>query len=188
MGFPETTLGGSRDAFPETVWSRFLAGTAAVDLDGLFRLYWRPVYKFIRTAARGSVEDAKDLTQEFFGYLLEGDVLDAYRADRGRFRVFLKGVLRNFLSHDRRDRSRLKRGGGHAPFSLDVAGLERGFQGVERQRRPERLEVGGRERSALDGVLSEPLDAPAPEVASQAAQEVGHQGRRRSFISRESSS
>src|SRR5688572_2196319 len=123
MGLPDTTLGGSRDAFPETVWSRFVSGTQAVDLDGLFRFYWRPVYTFIRTASRSSVEDAKDLTQEFFGYLMEGDVLAAYRAERGRFRVFLKGVLRNFLSHDRRDRSRQKRGGGKVPFSLDVEAL-----------------------------------------------------------------
>ena len=155
MGISDTTLGGSRDAFPETVWSRFVSGTAAdVDLDGLFRLYWRPVYTFIRTATRSSVEDAKDLTQAFFGYLMEGDVLAAYRADRGRFRVFLKGVLRNFLSHDRRDRSRLKRGGGHAPFSLDVEGLEtEALLADPRSRSPEELF----DRRWADDVLSSAL-------------------------------
>ena len=152
MGLPETTLGGSRDAFPETVWSRFVAGTQAVDLDGLFQLYWRPVYTFIRTAARGSVEDAKDLTQEFFGYLMEGDVLAAYRADRGRFRVFLKGVLRNFLAHDRRDRGRQKRGGGKLPFSLDVLETE-AFLADQRSRTPEELF----DRRWADDVLSSAL-------------------------------
>jgi RNA polymerase sigma factor (sigma-70 family) len=155
MGISDTTLGGSRDAFPETVWSRFVSGTRDVDLDGLFRLYWRPVYAFIRTAARGSVEDAKDLTQEFFGYLMEGDVLAAYRADRGRFRVFLKGVLRNFLAHDRRDRGRLKRGGGKLPFSLDVDGLETdGFLADPRSRTPEELF----DRRWADDVLSSALE------------------------------
>ena len=66
-------------------------------MSGLARLYWRPVYKFVRTEGRSSIKDAKDLTQEFFGYLLEGDVLPKYDRTKGRFRSFLKGVLRNFL-------------------------------------------------------------------------------------------
>lgn len=165
MGLPETTLGGGRDAFPETVWSRFVSGTAAdVDLDGLFRLYWRPVYRFIRTASRGSVEDAKDLTQEFFGYLMEGEVLAAYRSDRGRFRVFLKGVLRNFLAHDRRDRGRLKRGGGKLPFSLDVDALESGDVLADpRARTPEELF----DRQWADDVLSSALERLKGELAAE---------------------
>ena len=122
----ETTLGGSREAFPDTVWSSVLSGTEKnpADFNRLFQTYWRPVYKFIRTAGGATIEDAKDLTQEFFAYVLEGNVIAKYEGEKGRFRTFLKGVLRNFLSESRRDASRLRRGGGKAIISLDVSGLE----------------------------------------------------------------
>ena len=93
-------------------------------MNDLAQTYWRPVYKFIRTAGGATIEDAKDLTQEFFSYVLEGSVLSKYDPAKGRFRTFLKGVLRNFLSVERRDASRLKRGGGRLMIPLDVAALE----------------------------------------------------------------
>jgi RNA polymerase sigma factor (sigma-70 family) len=136
----ETTLGGNQEAFPETVWSSLLGASGPstplreAALNQLVTLYWRPVYKYIRTSGGRSIEDAKDLTQEFFGYLLEGDVLTKYDKERGRFRVFLKGVLSNFLSVARRDAARLKRGGGRPIASLDVDGLETAAFLAERQR------------------------------------------------------
>jgi RNA polymerase sigma-70 factor (ECF subfamily) len=130
VGGLETTLGGSRENFPETVWSSVLAepdpshpgGQAA--RERFFSMYWRPVYRFIRTAGRASIEDAKDLTQEFFSYFLEGGLLAKYREEKGRFRSFLKGVLRRFLSEARRDGAAQKRGGGKIILSLEVADLE----------------------------------------------------------------
>jgi len=130
VGGLETTLGGSRENFPDTVWSSVLgeadpaAPGAQEARDRFFALYWRPVYKFIRTAGRASIEDAKDLTQEFFSYFLEGGLLARYREEKGRFRSFLKGVLRRFLSEARRDGAALKRGGGRTIVSLDVSDLE----------------------------------------------------------------
>jgi RNA polymerase sigma factor (sigma-70 family) len=136
----ETTLGGSREAFPETVWSTLL-GSSGPDtpqrreaLNDLVQIYWRPVYKYIRTAGRASIEDAKDLTQEFFSYLLEGGILARYDREKARFRSYLKGVLSNFLSVERRDAARLKRGGGQAPVALDVAALETPGFLAERER------------------------------------------------------
>lgn len=125
----ETTLGGSREGFPETAWSSLLGAPGpGVDRDAalneLATLYWRPVYKFIRTAGGATIEDAKDLTQEFFGHLIEGGVLAKYDRAKGRFRTFLKAVLRNFLSAERRDATRQKRGGGRVILPLDVAALE----------------------------------------------------------------
>src|SRR5438874_2201383 len=86
----ETTLGGDRESFPETVWSSLL-GTEGpptpareAALHQLITLYWRPVYKYVRTAGGATIEDAKDLTQEFFGYLLEGGVLSKYDREKGR--------------------------------------------------------------------------------------------------------
>lgn len=130
MGNLETTLGGGQEAFPETVWSSLLGREGPptperlAAMNDLANSYWRPVYKFIRTAGGASIEDAKDHTQEFFSYLLEGSVLSKYDPAKGRFRTFLKGVLRNFLSVERRDASRLKRGGGRVLIPLDVAALE----------------------------------------------------------------
>jgi len=130
MGGLETTIGGSRENFPETVWSSVLAEPdltspgAQAAREKFFALYWRPVYKFIRTAGRASIEDAKDLTHEFFGYFLEGGLLGKYREEKGRFRSFLKGVLRRFLSEARRDGNAQKRGGGRTILSLDVSDVE----------------------------------------------------------------
>lgn len=128
MGGLETTLGGSRENFPDTVWSSVLSEPASPDhpaaRERFLTLYWRPVYKFVRTAGGASIEDAKDLTQEFFGYFLEGNLLAKYREEKGRFRSFLKGVLRRFLSEARRDGAAQKRGGGVPVLSLDVAELE----------------------------------------------------------------
>jgi RNA polymerase sigma-70 factor (ECF subfamily) len=130
MGGLETTIGGSRENFPETIWSSVLAEPdltspeAQAAREKFYALYWRPVYKFIRTAGRASIEDAKDLTQEFFGYFLEGGLLAKYREEKGRFRSFLKGVLRRFLSEARRDGNAQKRGGGRTILSLDVSDVE----------------------------------------------------------------
>ena len=130
MGGLETTIGGSRENFPDTIWSSVLAEPdlgspeAHAARERFFALYWRPVYKFIRTAGRASIEDAKDLTQEFFSYFLEGGLLGKYREEKGRFRSFLKGVLRRFLSEARRDGSAQKRGGGRTILSLDVSEVE----------------------------------------------------------------
>src|SRR5262245_42976956 len=105
----ETRMGGSQEAFPETVWSSILSckdpasARRQAGINHLFSLYWRPVYKFVRAAGGRSIEDAKDLAQEFFCHILEGDLLGRYEPDQGRFRNFLKGALRNFLLEARRD-------------------------------------------------------------------------------------
>lgn len=136
----ETTLGGDRESFPETVWSSLLGAPGPVTperlaaLNDLATLYWRPVYKYVRTAGGASIEDAKDLTQEFFGYLLEGQALSKYDRQKGRFRTYLKAILANFLSTQRRDATRQKRGGGKPVVSLDVQELETVAFLAERER------------------------------------------------------
>jgi len=58
-------------------------------LNRLCGLYWKPVYAWFR--ARGlSNEAAKDLTQDFFGSVIERrDLFQRYDPDRGRFRAFI---------------------------------------------------------------------------------------------------
>ncbi|MBI2931022.1 MAG: sigma-70 family RNA polymerase sigma factor [Planctomycetes bacterium] len=121
----ETSLGGNRRDFPATTWG-MVAGVRddasprrREALENLCLRYWKPVYHAIRAAWSKDNEAAKDLTQAFFLSLLEGDALRRYAPERGSFRAYLKGILRNFAA-DRHDLERaLKRGGGTKTLSLE---------------------------------------------------------------------
>jgi len=125
MSTGDTTLGGGERAFPETTlgFAGGLRNPAAAEygrsLETLCARYWKPVYSYIRVAWAKSNEDAKDLTQAFFAWLLEDDALRRYEPGRGGFRAYLKVLLRRFVGHDERDRHRLKRGGGARVLSLE---------------------------------------------------------------------
>jgi RNA polymerase sigma-70 factor (ECF subfamily) len=67
---------------------------------------------------------AQDLTQGFFAYLLEDRTLSVATPDKGRFRSFLKGVLRNYLLHEWRRERAEKRGGGQPLLTLDYVHAE----------------------------------------------------------------
>jgi RNA polymerase sigma factor (sigma-70 family) len=103
--------------FHTTHWSLILAARegnspqANAALESLCRAYWYPLYVFVRR--RGfSVEDAQDLTQEFFARLLQRDFLRGVAREKGRFRSFMLASLKNFLVTDWRRGQRAKRGGG----------------------------------------------------------------------------
>ncbi len=136
MNDPNTTIGGGRE-FPETTWSliaNLVPGAAAtVDrdpaagLDELCRRYWKPIYCYVRQGFRKTNEDAKEVTQAFFLWLVDGEVLTRYTPDRASFRFYLKGLLRNFVRNDAQALRRLKRGGGARAVSLpddDVRALD----------------------------------------------------------------
>lgn len=87
-------------------------------MEALCRTYWYPIYAHVRRRGHG-VEDARDLTQEFFASLIRHESLASVRRERGRFRTFLLTALDYFLS-DQRDRAQaLKRGSGVSPIELD---------------------------------------------------------------------
>jgi RNA polymerase sigma-70 factor (ECF subfamily) len=110
---------GRSELFPSTHWSVVLAAgrsqadptVAQAALAELCQTYWTPLYSFVRS--RGySVDDAQDLTQSFFAYLIERKIYTRVDPQKGRFRSFLLASLKNFLA-DAADRERtLKRGGG----------------------------------------------------------------------------
>jgi RNA polymerase sigma-70 factor (ECF subfamily) len=79
-------------------------------LGELYRVYWYPLYAYIRRRGHNP-EEAQDLTQGFFLHLLEHKTLARADPLKGKFRSFLLGSLQNYLSTEA-DRVRcLKRGG-----------------------------------------------------------------------------
>jgi RNA polymerase sigma-70 factor (ECF subfamily) len=85
----------------------------------LCRDYWYPLYAFARRLGR-SQEDAEDLTQGFFAYVLEKDVFLMADRNLGTLRTFLLKVFQRYMG-DMRGRERaLKRGGGREFVSLNV--------------------------------------------------------------------
>ena len=108
--------GRRRRPFHTTRWSAVLlsaqsqASGSQAALAELCRIYWYPIYAFVRRHG-SSPEDAQDLTQGFFLHLLDHKALRQVSPLKGKFRSFLVASLQNYLS-DEADRARcLKRGG-----------------------------------------------------------------------------
>jgi RNA polymerase sigma-70 factor (ECF subfamily) len=112
------------ERFAETSWSVVIAAgakTPARAKEGmaeLCRVYWRPIYAYLRRVGY-SREEAEDLTQSFFQHLLENDTLRRASREKGRFRSFLLGALKFCLADEQARRSTLKRGGGAEFISTD---------------------------------------------------------------------
>jgi RNA polymerase sigma-70 factor (ECF subfamily) len=111
--FPGTTL-GLTESLRKPEGPEHQAGLAT-----LCDRYWKPVYGYIRAAWRKSNEDAKDLTQAFFTWLMEGEALQRFDPALGSFRGYLKVLLRRFLGHEEAALRSLKRGGGIQLLSLE---------------------------------------------------------------------
>ena len=80
----------------------------------LCQTYWRPIFAFV--SRRGySIQDAQDLTQDFFLMVLEGHLLQRADPNRGRFRSLLLKALKDFLN-DARDKRKARKRGGDAQF------------------------------------------------------------------------
>lgn len=127
-----------RCMFPNTQWTEFARATLHGDeagraaLESLCRNYWEPVRLFI--VQRGWPRDeAPDLTQSFFLYVMDKGMLRRAEREKGRFRSFLMGVLNNYLLTERDRRRAQKRGGGHAAEELtdDVSADEEPDAGRE---------------------------------------------------------
>jgi DNA-directed RNA polymerase specialized sigma24 family protein len=75
-------------------------------------------------AAAYTLEDAQDLTQEFFAQLLAKGFVARADPLKGKFRSFLLVGLKHLLGHDREKARRLKRGGGRTIVSIDAQTAE----------------------------------------------------------------
>src|SRR5947209_1766481 len=111
--------------------------TAQAALEQLCRIYWYPIYAFVRRQGQ-TVENAQDLTQEFFLRVLQDNYFQVADPQRGRLRSFLLTSLKHFLINEWEKARTAKRGGAQSIFSLD-------------------------EQDAEGRYLTEPIDGMSPE-------------------------
>jgi RNA polymerase sigma-70 factor (ECF subfamily) len=108
--------------FMTTRWSIVLScadsetdeAKAHAALAELCKIYWRPVFAFICRQGH-SIPDAQDLTQEFFGRVIKGRLIQSADRNRGRFRSLLLTALKRFL-HDEGDKRHAHKRGGDLRF------------------------------------------------------------------------
>jgi RNA polymerase sigma-70 factor (ECF subfamily) len=121
IGLP---LAGGAGQFRTTHWSIVLAAAEASSAEAdqalaeLCRVYWYPLYAYVRRKGY-LVEDAQDLTQEFFSRLLGRNYLSSVDRQKGKFRSFLLASLEHFLAKEWTRANRLKRGGGQTIIAWD---------------------------------------------------------------------
>jgi RNA polymerase sigma-70 factor (ECF subfamily) len=108
--------------FHTTHWSVVLTAkgddtAAKAALATLCETYYQPVLRYIeRSIHADAVQryggcDARDLTHDFFATLLEGEMFSNLQRERGRFRAYLLGAVKHFLSVIRKHVQANKRGG-----------------------------------------------------------------------------
>lgn len=114
----------SSSAFHPTRWTLVVQAQgrtpeARAALSDLCAAYYTPVYEFIRHWLHGA-DKAQDLTQAFFEEILSRGGVEGAEQGRGRFRSFLLGAVKHFLSRAREREQAQKRGGGAAFHPLDT--------------------------------------------------------------------
>jgi RNA polymerase sigma-70 factor (ECF subfamily) len=130
-GLPSDLAGKKRagfERFQTTPWTKLAKIKGGVGeesseaLSHLFRLYWKPIYSFLRHHFRLGHEKAKDVTQEFFAWALEKGFFLKPDRESGSFRSLLKVALRNFAHNVFRSEHRAKRGGSKIHISIEASG------------------------------------------------------------------
>ena len=116
-------------SFQTTRWSLIVSAAgphtaqSREALAALCQLYWYPIYLFVRRRSP-TADDALDLTQGFFTRLIEKNDLAAVDRQRGRFRGWLLGCLKHYLSNERDRAEAKKRGGGRQFVRIDAEEAE----------------------------------------------------------------
>jgi len=118
--------------FATTRWSLVTAASTDGDqaraaLSELCELYWYPLYAFVRRQ-NIDADAASDLTQGFFARFIELESVRAARQERGRFRSYLLGAVKNFIANERQHARAAKRGGGRTILSFDPHDAESRYQ------------------------------------------------------------
>ena len=155
----KNSAGASR-RFQTTHWSVVqAAGDSASPesreaLAKLCRIYWSPVYAYIRRCGNDA-ESSKELTQGFFTRLLDKRVVKEASRERGKFRSFLLASVKNYMSNEQARGQAQKRGGAAATFSVDFQDAE-SLYGIEPAdlRTPEKIFEKRWALSVLERALS----------------------------------
>jgi len=121
--------------FPSTRWSFVLKRPTDVEerkrtAEELCRLYWQPVYAFVRGSlladSRGAGHQrAEDLTQGFFASAIESGLFEDADPEKGRLRSYVLGAVKNYVAAEHRHASVEKRGGGMHFVYIDAGREER---------------------------------------------------------------
>jgi RNA polymerase sigma-70 factor (ECF subfamily) len=127
--------------FDTTQWSLVRAGGESADpaqrreaLTALCRIYWPPVYDYIRYRGNDA-ESARDLTQGFFAQLLDKEYVKRADRERGKFRSFLLTCVKRYVA-DQKDRAQArKREGGLTILPLEFETAESSFRHEPAERR-----------------------------------------------------
>ena len=111
-------------AFCTTRWTHIVQAQgqspdAQAALSDLCTQYYLPVEAFIRQ--RVGSDRAQDLTQAFFAKLLKSNRIQGAQTLQGRFRSYLLGAVKHFLSDQKDYDQAAKRGGGAPPISLQTS-------------------------------------------------------------------
>jgi RNA polymerase sigma factor (sigma-70 family) len=114
----------SPGVFAPTRWTLVLrargeSSEARGALSELCEAYYQPVFNFLRREGRDE-DAARELAQEFFARLLARGGIGGADPQQGRFRSYLLGAVKHFLSDLRDHERRQKRGGGASAESLDA--------------------------------------------------------------------
>ncbi|MBL9117779.1 MAG: sigma-70 family RNA polymerase sigma factor [Verrucomicrobiaceae bacterium] len=111
-------------SFLTTRWTRVCLAKADSEegrraLTDLCDAYYEPVVAYLKSALR-DVDTARDLSHAFFAEILGGGRIDSVERDRGRFRSYLLGAVKHFVSRQRESGRRIKRGGSAEALPLDA--------------------------------------------------------------------
>jgi len=124
-------------------------------LEKLCRGYWYPLYVHVRRLG-WAVDDAKDLTQQFFARFLERKYIELADPERGRFRSFLLTSLKRFLADEWDKLQTQKRGGGQRAISWDDFDPEERYRHEPAENlTPDRIYEKRWAGILLDGVLNQ---------------------------------
>lgn len=119
----------STHGFNTTHWSIVLTAKGSSKEAGeaireLCDTYYMPVLRAVQRILANDTQrvyggrDASDLTHDFFARILEGEAFNLLDKKNGRFRSYLLGAVKHFLSNTREKEARIKRGGNVRILSL----------------------------------------------------------------------
>jgi len=126
---PSSPRQNAPDVFATTRWTQVVASNGDSPegrqaLSDLCAAYYAPIVAFLRREGRHE-DHARELAHEFFERLLERQSIGGADPRHGRFRSYLLGALKHFLSNRRTYQFREKRGADsiHETWSTETDAL-----------------------------------------------------------------